>query len=74
MAGRIASEEPRVWLADYFRRRRDLGLWKAVVNIVLRPPNPFKPDSQRLPRPTFLFAAGLLAFAAGWFFYFNFVR
>lgn len=73
MANRITSQETRVWLEDHFRRQRNLGLWKAVANIALLPADPFKPESRRLPRPAFLFAAGLLVVAAGWFFYFNFV-
>ena len=63
-----------MWLKEYFRQRPDVGFWKAVANIVFDPPNPFKPEARRLPRPGFLFAAGLFASAAIWFFYFNFVR
>lgn len=61
-------------LAQYFRRRREFGLWKAVVNIVLDAPNPFKPEARRSPRAEFLFGAGLLASTVAWFLYFNFLR
>lgn len=74
MAKHITSGETNVWLTDYFHQRRDLGFCKAIQNIALYPPNPFKAEVRRLPRSGFLFAAGLLVCAAGWFFYFNFMR
>ncbi len=74
MAKRITSSETKVWLKHYFQRRRDTGFWKAVADIALYPPNPFKPEARRLPRPGFLIAAGLIASAVGWFLYFNFAR
>ena len=74
MAKRITSGETNVWLKDYFRRRRDTGFWKAVANIALYPPNPFKTEARRLTRPGFLIAAGLFASAVGWFLYFNLAR
>jgi hypothetical protein len=64
----------RPWLGEYFRRRRGFGLWKAVVDTALDPPNPFKPGARRLPRAEFLFGASLLTFAVAWSLYFNFVR
>jgi len=74
MIERTAPNESYLWLKDYFKQRPDIGFWKAVLNIVLYPPNPFRPEARRLPRPGFLFSAGLLAFAIGWFVYFNFAR
>lgn len=74
MAKRITSGETDVWFKEYFRRRRDIGFWKAVADIALEPPNPFKREARRLPRPGFLFAASLFVCAGGWFLYFNFVR
>jgi hypothetical protein len=70
----ITSQVTRAWLGEYFRRRRDFGLWKAVVNIALDPPNPFKPGARRLPKAEFLFGVSLLTFAIAWSLYFNFVR
>lgn len=74
MVGRVTPKETHVWLEDYFKHRPDIGFWKAVVNIALRLPIPFKPEARRLPRPGFLFSAGLFAFAIGWFVHFNFAR
>ncbi|HVI06774.1 MAG TPA: hypothetical protein VND65_00625 [Candidatus Binatia bacterium] len=72
MADRITSKETRAWLEDYFGHRRDVGLWNAVWNLVVLPPSPFKTEADRQLRTEFLFAAGLLACASGWFFYFSF--
>jgi hypothetical protein len=69
----ITPVRKRAWLSEYFRRRRDFGFRKAVVNIALHPRNPFKPEARRLPRAEFLFGASLLALAVAWFLYFNFV-
>ena len=74
MSERITSKETLAFLEDYLGRRRDVGLWKAVRNLALLPPNPLKPGARRRPRPEFLFAAGLLACASGWFFCFSFVQ
>jgi len=73
MIERTTPNESYLWLKDYFKQRPDIGFWKAVLNIVYSP-NPFRPEARRLPRPGFLFSAGLLAFAIGWFVYFNFAR
>jgi hypothetical protein len=74
MVKRITPNESHLWLKDYFRRRPDIGFWKAVLNIVLYPQSPFEPETQRSPRPGFLFAAGLLGFAIVWFGFFNFAK
>lgn len=74
MVKRITSDETQAWLKDYFRRRPDIGLGKAVVNLALNPRNPFEPEKRRLPRREFLFGAGMLLSVVAWFFYFNFAR
>lgn len=74
MAKRITPGEMRAWLEEYLRQRRNIGFWKAVANIAFCPPDPFKPKVRRRLRPGFLFAAGMVASAACWFFYFNFMR
>lgn len=71
---RITADEAQAWLREYFMRRQDVGLWKGIVNLALRPQNPFEPEKSRLPRRGFLFGAGVLLSAAAWFLYFNFVR
>jgi hypothetical protein len=52
----------------------DIGLRRAVVNIVLQPRNPFDSRASRKPRTGFLLCAALFAAAAVCFCYFNFVR
>lgn len=74
MRMRVQPEEMHGWLKDHFERQRDIGLGKAIVDIVLSPKNPFEHEAQRLPRPGFVFGACLSTFAIGWFLYFNFVR
>jgi len=70
----VAPRDVHAWVEEFLRQRSDIGFWKAVLNIALYPPNPFKPEAQRLLRFGFLFGAGLFAFAIGWFVYFNFAR
>ena len=70
----IRADETHAWLKDYFKQRRDIGLGKVIVDIVLNPRNPFELEAWRLPRRGFLIAAGLFAFAVGWFVYFNFAN
>ena len=74
MTKRITPEETHVWLNDYFQKRRDIGLGKAIVDVVLNPRNPFEPEARRLPRPGIVFSACLFTFTVGWFLYFNFAR
>ena len=74
MVKRITANETHVWLKDYFRRRPDIGLGKAIVNLALNPRNPFEPDKRRLPRGGFLFGAGMFLSSVAWFLYFNFAR
>jgi hypothetical protein len=70
----VTSTDAYAWLRHYFRQRPDIGFWSAIMNVVLEPANPFTPNARRSPRPAFLFTAGLIAGAAGWFFYFNYTR
>ena len=74
MLKRITPDETQAWLKDYFRRRPDIGLGKAVMNLALNPRKPLEPEKRRLPRRGFLFGAGMLLSAVAWFFYFNFAR
>jgi hypothetical protein len=71
---RTALEETHEWLKDYLQRRRDIGIGKAIVNLVLNARNPFEPEARRLPKPGSLFGACLFTFAVVWFLYFNVAR
>ena len=73
MVKRITADETQAWLKDYFKRLPDIGLGKAIVNLALRPQNPFEPEKRRLPRRRFLFGVGMFLSAVAWFLYFNFV-
>lgn len=74
MVTRVTAEEMLASLKNHFERRRDIGLWNWFVNGAFYLPNPFNTEARRFPRPGFIFSAGLFAFAAAWFSYFNFAR
>jgi hypothetical protein len=74
MPKRISPEEGRAWFEEHLRQRRDLGLGKAMANMVLEPRNPFDPRARRRPRVAFVLAASLFAIAVSWFVYFNILR
>lgn len=74
MAKRVTREEAAAWLNENFERQADLGLRKALVNLVLRRRNPFQPEKKRLPKRGFLFAACMFLSAIAWFVYFNLGR
>jgi hypothetical protein len=74
MPKRISPEEGRAWFEEHLRQRRDLGLVKAIADMVLEPPNPFDPEARRKPKAGFVLAASLFAIAVSWFVYFNIVR
>ena len=58
-------------LEQDLRNRSDLGLWKAVRNLVMDPKNPFEPESTRKPRRWFVISliSGMAAIVV--FSYFN---
>ncbi len=59
-------------LAKHLRGRRDLGLWKSILDLVLEPQNPFEPEQRRGPSKDFLLIAVLAGLPVGAFVYFNF--
>ena len=59
-------------LVKYLKGRRDLGLWKGLLDFVLEPPNPFEPEKRREPRKDFVLVAVLVGLPLGAFVYFNF--
>lgn len=71
MTKEVAQSEVRSWLADYLARRRDLGLGKAVLTLLLEPPNPFEPEARRRPRKMFVLTLLWLLALSGVFGYFN---
>lgn len=70
----VSSREVHTWIEDSLGQQSDIGLRKAVVNMILEPPNPFDPRVRRKPRAGFLLGVILLAASVGCFCYFNFAR
>jgi hypothetical protein len=71
MAKTVTPSEVHSLVRDHLRRCPELGLGKAIVDLVLAPPNPFEPDRRRLPRKAFVLVAFSLLTLAGVFVYFN---
>ncbi len=74
MPKRVSREEARAWFEEHLRQRRDLGLGRAVANMILEPWNPFDPRARRRPKVGFILVTSLFAIAVSWFVYFNTVR
>jgi hypothetical protein len=71
MASRATIKEVQTRLRQNLQGRPDLGLWKAVTNGVLEPPNPFDPGTTRKPKRWFVLGCIVSLGAFGAFFYFN---
>ena len=71
MATELTTREAHAVLVRYFQARRDLGLWKAFLDLVLDPQNPFEPTKRREPRRAFVLAAVLIGLPMAALFYFN---
>jgi hypothetical protein len=74
MAKTVTVREVYLALEENLRKRPDLGLGKAVVDVVLESPNPFEPQAARRPQRWFVFVSVMAAALAGSFLYFNFWR
>jgi len=74
MAEQVTPEEVHVWFKEHFRERPDIGEWKATLDLILDPRNPFEPEQRRLPTRGFLIGASVILVAVGWFVYFNLVH
>jgi len=61
-------------LRQYVASRADIGAFKAVLNLVLEPANPFDPKVARSPRRWFVLFSLLSALGVGCFVYFNLWR
>lgn len=72
MAEELTTREAHAEVVRYFKARRDLGLWKAFLELVLEPPNPFEPTKRRELRRAFVLAVVLIGLPLAAFFYFNF--
>ena len=72
MAKELTTREAHTALVGHFKARRDLGLWKAFLDLVLEPQNPFEPTKRREPRKAFVLAAFLIGLPLAAFVYFNF--
>lgn len=70
----IGSAEPLSNLAAYFEARPELGFRQMLQNLVLDPPDPFKPKERRRAKKGFVMTAVFLVAAITWFAWFNFVR
>jgi len=71
MARPATVKEVRAALRRNLESRPDLGLRKAVKNVVLEPANPFDPATARRPQRWFVLACIVSVGALGAFFYFN---
>jgi len=71
MAKRLTRQEVHARLRNYLKRRRELGLRTAILNVVLEPPNPFETAARRHPRKAFVLVVLWLLALAGVFAYFN---
>jgi len=71
VARTFSQQEVRSWVKDYLKRRPELGLGKAILLVVLEPPNPFEQEGRPRPRKGFLLAVLWLLALVGVFVYFN---
>ena len=72
MPKQISSHEVHAWIEESLGQRSDIGLKKAIVNMLFEPLSPFDPKARRKPRAGFVIGALLSATAVGCFWYFNF--
>jgi hypothetical protein len=70
----VSPREMHTWIAESLGQQPDIGLRKAIVNMVLEAPNPFDPTARRKPKAGFLLGTILLAVSVGCFCYFNLLR
>ena len=71
MARTVTGQEVRSWLEDCLRGRAELGLYTAMLYMVLEPPKPFEPEARRRASKEFVLAALWLIALVGLFMYFN---
>ncbi len=74
MPTQVSSHEAHVWIKESLGQRSDIGLRKAIDNMLFEPPSPFDPRARRKPKTGFVLGAILFATAVVCFYYFNFAR
>jgi hypothetical protein len=72
MLPQVSSHEVHAWIKKSLGQRSDIGLRKAIVNMLFEPPSPFDPRARRKPKTACVLGAILLATAVVCFCYFNF--
>jgi hypothetical protein len=68
----VTPTDVHAMLRDYLRKRSDLGVRNAVAGCLLKPRNPFEPQSIRKPRRWFVLFLIASVTAISAFAYFNF--
>jgi hypothetical protein len=71
MPRRLTVAEVRAALDANLRARRELGLWKAIVDMMFESPNPFEPAARRKPRDGFILLCILITSTVCALLYFN---
>ena len=71
MAKRVALKEMRAILLKNLNGRPELGLRKAIADLMLQPRNPFYPKAPRQPKKDFVLLVLFGALGVGAFVYFN---
>jgi hypothetical protein len=72
MPAPVSSHEMHAWIEESLGQRSDIGLGKAIVNMLFEVPNPFEARARRKPKVGFVVGAILFAVAASCIWYFNF--
>jgi hypothetical protein len=68
---KMTADEADTLLRQYFRRRSDLGLWKAIQAKFLQPQSPFESRSVRMPQRWFVLFLIVSTVLMAAFIYFN---
>jgi len=71
MAKRVALKEIHALLVKNLNSREELGLRKAIADLMLQPRNPFDPKAPRHPQKDFVLLVLFGALGVGAFVYFN---
>ena len=71
MAKRVALKEIHALLVKNLNSREELGLRKAIADLMLQPWNPFDPKAPRQPKKDFVLLVLSGALGVGAFVYFN---
>ncbi len=71
MAKRVALKEMRAILLENLNSRPELGLRKAIADLMLQPRNPFDPKAPRQPKKDFVLLVLFGALSISAFVYFN---